>query len=80
MGIKPGQAKKMDINQMYPSQLKKKDAETVDNMFKQAGFFNKFMDGVQKEEVPPHQNPVEPMMASLYNKEFDYPTKSVAKK
>jgi hypothetical protein len=43
MGIKAGQAKNMDFNQLLQSEMKRKDAETVDNMFKQGGFFNKFM-------------------------------------
>ena len=64
----------MDFNQLLQSEMKRKDAEAVDNMFKQGGFFDKFM---------PQQNqgqgqgqgqgfggpisPVKPMMASYYD-------------
>ena len=79
MGMKPGDAKNMDFNQMLASEMKRKDVDTVDNMFKQAGFFDKFMQDVRHNpEAPPSKEPsskgnIEPMMASLYNNKFDYP-------
>jgi hypothetical protein len=78
MGIKPGAAKNLDFNQLLQSEMQRKDVNAVDNMFKQAGFFDKFMQHGQNQQPSnnPQQIPVQPMMGSFYNKEFDYPSKS----
>jgi hypothetical protein len=83
MGIKPGAAKNLDFNQLLQSEMQRKDVHAVDNMFKQAGFFDKFMQNVQNQGASNSQQipvqPIQPMMGSLYSnnpKDFDYPSKS----
>jgi hypothetical protein len=76
IGKMPGPPLNVDMSNLLKSELQQKNVQAVDNMFKEANFFQQFVPGQQPGMLSSNAKPV---MGSLYNSELnrDYPMESV---